>query len=253
MSNNPREHPLILRDWQVRAVLDGRMTMVRTPIKLPPGWSKLDSINPLLFWVSHDQRGNSFWQLGDDRISPNCHVGDRLWCQECWCRLLHTSPASDEPLELTNGDRLIEPATFWVDEQGRKRWHYDGLVIAYRATTDIEFCDGDGFSGESANRDDMPRWRSSATMPRKFSRIDLDVTAVRVERLQEITSEGANSEGCPEILGGEYCVDGMQSHVVWFMDRWNSRYPKFPFDTNPWVLVREFKCVDSAGHARRRI
>lgn len=108
-------------------------------------------------------------------------AGSRWWVAETWVQLLAVSPSSDQPLKITDGERLIEPPTSWIDGQGRTRWHYDGIVIAYRANSKIEFCDGDGFTGESADRNDMPRWQSPATMPRWASRTNTEVTACRVE------------------------------------------------------------------------
>jgi hypothetical protein len=143
-------------------------------------------------------------------------VGDRLWVRETFARLLAVSPATGEPLPIGPGERLIEAPTSWIDANGSRRWHYDGEVIAYRANSDIAFCDGDGFSGEMATRSDMPTWRPSIFMRRAESRITLDVVSVRVERLQDITPDDATAEGLVQL--------------------WAS---------NPWVWRVEFRRVEA--------
>ena len=237
------ERSIILRDWEVQAVLEGRKTRVTEPIIPQP-------------------RGDGFNAMtwGDVRRCEQLFkcVGDRLWVRETWCKLMHTSPQTDEPIEVTNGDRLIEPATSYLDDQGRKRWHYDGLLVVYRATTDVTFCDGDGFSGSGANRDDMPRWKSPACMPREYSRITLEVTGVRVQRVQEISEDECEKEGLlsgevvdsdfPRMIGDESrsFIHFKYDVTELFVEAWDSRYAKrgLGWDTNPWVVVREFRRVE---------
>jgi uncharacterized protein YhfF len=76
-------------------------------------------------------------------------------------------------------------------------------------------------------------------MPRWASRITLEITGVRVERLQEITEENAMREGDPAqgIIGTE------NTHIDWFKVLWDSLNATrgYGWDTNPWVWVIEFK------------
>ena len=97
--------------------------------------------------------------------------------------LTAVSPATDEPIPVGSGEQLIEPPTFYMDRKGEKRWNYDGTVIAYRANSDVEFCDGDGFSGEMADKGDLPHWRPSIHMPRKYARLFGRVSDVKLFRL----------------------------------------------------------------------
>jgi hypothetical protein len=87
--------------------------------------------------------------------------------------------------------------------------------------------------------------RSSVHMPRWASRIDLDLTGVEVKQVQGISGADVEAMGCPEILGGDFCVDGMDSRCVWFMDRWDSRHAKrgLGWDGNPWIWVGAFRRV----------
>jgi hypothetical protein len=216
-----REHPLILRDWQVRAVLDGRMTMVRTPIMPQPTYQMNDMLEGLIC---------------SDR--PGRFVGDRLWCRECW-----GCPGADHPR----------------CKDGRKPSPGDRIVYRSNPADDYQWQPGHPGCADFC-------WRSSATMPRWASRIDLEVTAVRVERLQEISEEDAFAEGidvftqdgwcdsermldrwCKESVRAARSVGnprpGHATRVGGFLAAWDARYPKFQWSTNPWVLVREFRRV----------
>jgi hypothetical protein len=89
------------------------------------------------------------------------------------------------------------------------------------------------------------RWRPSIHMPRWASRIDLEVTAVRVERVQDISDNDAESEGvdlrrlCGCVEGCATCDDRSPKDV--FRDLWQSIYANW--DANPFVWVYEFRRV----------
>jgi len=92
------------------------------------------------------------------------------------------------------------------------------------------------------------KWRPSIHMPRWASRIMLEVTGVRVERLQEITEKGARAEGCHGMGSNgdaEFPPEGIISAVEDFRDLWDSINESrgFGWDKNPWVWVVEFKRV----------
>lgn len=237
-----KERPILFSGEMVRAILDGRKTQTRRIAKLrdPSGtYSTRDDDG----WpVSMDEYGD--WHRDS---CPYGQPGDRLWVRETWVELLHTSPASGEPA-LCKGDKLIAHAT---RRKGGRGWNYDGSVIAYRATSDIEFCDGDGFTGDSANRDDMPRWRPSIHMPRWASRILLEITDVRVERLNEISEGDATAEGIQRWDQGplmkryglpEWCPDSrLDSARGAFARLWTSIHSDGAWDANPFVWVISFK------------
>jgi len=75
-------------------------------------------------------------------------------------------------------------------------------------------------------------------MPRGWSRITLEVKAVRVERVQEISEEDAVAEGCHSDQGS---TDGQLPHEE-FRELWDLINEKrgFPWESNPWVWVVEF-------------
>lgn len=82
-------------------------------------------------------------------------------------------------------------------------------------------------------------WKPAIHMPRWASRITLEITGVRVERLQDISNDDARAEGVPEWDGDE-----PGDYRGSFRDVWDSINGKrHPWSSNPWVWVREFKRI----------
>ena len=95
--------------------------------------------------------------------------------------------------------------------------------------TDVVFYRADGHV-------DGP-WRPSIFMPRWASRITLEITEVRVQRLQEISEADARAEGAKH----------MPDHRWHFREIWDSiNGKKYPWASNPWVWCLTFKRVDTA-------
>jgi hypothetical protein len=115
------------------------------------------------------------------------------------------------------GDRL------WV----REEWAMVDDKVIYRAD-----------SGADASQRD---WRPALT--RAASRLTLEVTRVRVERLQEITLEDINLEGTPDTLDPRLRPFGTRREQ--YQRFWDSLNAKrgYAWDKNPWVWVVEFKVV----------
>lgn len=84
------------------------------------------------------------------------------------------------------------------------------------------------------------RWRSPIYMPRWASRITLEITGIRVERLQDISETDAKAEGCKESV----CLPGdCGTFVPDFFNRWAEINGVESYEANPWVWVIEFKKV----------
>lgn len=104
-----------------------------------------------------------------------------------------------------------------------------------------------GYRASIANSEDAEEpWKPSIHMPKEAARIFLRVTNVRVERLQEITTNQIEQEGveteCPHVLNGE-------EKKYAFQNLWNSTIKKSDLDrygwnANPWVWVIEFERCD---------
>lgn len=123
------------------------------------------------------------------------------------------------------GDRLWVRET-WQSAAAMGVCHASDDYFVYRATDpDWETCEG-------------WQWRPSIFMPRKASRITLEITDVRAERLQDITNKDARAEGLAR---------GTVYPRMWFEDLWDSINAKrgFGWDVNPFVWVITFKKVGS--------
>ena len=161
---------------------------------------------------------------------PYGQPGDRLWVRETWAAVRFSE---DDVRESHD----IPPAKT------------DYWTTAYKADVVYE-----------ENRDDRGfAWRPSIHMPRWASRITLEVTAVRVERLQEITEADARAEGIAlePCSAGHHMRYGLwtgkkhacnDSAKVVYMDLWEAINAErgFGWDVNPWVFVIEFKRIGDA-------
>ena len=96
-------------------------------------------------------------------------------------------------------------------------------------------------------------WKPSIHMPRVASRITLEVTGVRVERVQEITEDDAKAEGCDPLVESDGSVTCGRRKTV-FAKLWDSINSKrgFGWDKNPWVWVIEFKKINPPPQEERR-
>ncbi len=125
------------------------------------------------------------------------------------------------------GDRL------WV----RETWGYwdDGCGTAEESTSVIYKADHE--------RPEPKRWRPSIHMFRADSRIDLEITAVRAERLQDITQEHAEAElGGFNPYGRGQGVPACQRFARLWMDINGAS----SWEENPWVWVVEFKRIQES-------
>ena len=133
------------------------------------------------------------------------------------------------------------------DEELSKRWNppYHTDDILYVRETWKKAPNGYYYYEDWQRNDiaDVTKWKPSIHMPKEAARIWLKVTNVRVERLQEITSEQIGREGVeveyPHVLNGE-------EKRYAFSTLWNSTVKKSDLDrygwnANPWVWVIEFE------------
>ncbi|CUY57733.1 hypothetical protein LL394_001059 [Serratia marcescens] len=155
---------------------------------------------------------------------PFGQVGDRLWVRETFAVLGNEDGCPiDWNGNLIKGDEKqaarIYKASCWQEPGNYGLWSIPDRETQYEGT-----------------------WRPSIHMPRWASRIMLEITAVRVERLNDISEEDAKAEGvkagvCP---GHEHMM-----HQVAFSELWQSIYGEESWRANPWVWVIEFKQVSA--------
>lgn len=141
------------------------------------------------------------------------------------------------------GDRL------WV----RETWALSDCAFRYRA-------DGE-WDGEEIEMGANARWRPSIHMPRRASRLALEIVSVRVERVQAISEEDAIAEGMVDFemvkeragtIGGQGEYKAARLPIGQFAKLWDSINAKhgYGWDENPWVWVIEFKRLDDGTLSR---
>jgi hypothetical protein len=230
-----KEHPILFTGDMVCAILNGSKTQTRRVIKgnAKQDWLTSGILNQVKRFAPSV---NGWWTMaaGESTRIIHCghemdggHIGsvhcpygvtgDHLWVRETWAAIW---PAEDEvPLEECN--------------------------IEYRADTDAPY-PGRWPTEEARGNPDAPKWRPSILMPRWASRITLEVTEVRVQRLQEITPEDIEAEGVPrDRIPEEMYLTEYRVHD--FIHLWNSSYAKrgYGWDANPWVWVISFRRIRS--------
>ncbi|HBQ2304715.1 TPA: morphogenetic protein [Klebsiella pneumoniae] len=194
-----KERGMIFNGEMVRAILDGRKTQTRRPVKFPV----LDKN------LGCELAGNELageLSAGNYLNSAFGKPGDRIWVRETWAR-------------------------YNIDQNSHD--------IAYRATTPADW-------------PEEGRWRPSIHMPRWASRILLEITDVRVERLNAISQEDAQAEGM-ELTGWRptYSDPDSGGEVMTpydnFAELWSSIYGDESWNANGWVWVIEFKRVEGGA------
>jgi len=149
------------------------------------------------------------------------------------------SHEGDAPLRLSvpspwqkvrSGDRL------WVRENWQALSYGDYLPCKF-PPWDLRFAATDSLAESSAEvRGHM--WRPSIHMPRAASRLTLVVTAVKIERLQDISVGDIQAEGCPVKPGADLLDDC--SDIEWWMATWNRIHGPGAWDANPEVIALTF-------------
>ncbi len=132
--------------------------------------------------------------------------------------------------------------TLWV----RETWCKFGDIIGVNEDADIYYYKADYPCPVDKS---IKKWRPSIHMPKGVARIWLEVTAVRVERLQDITPYDAWNEGCRigNSFPWEHHIPELQQQCrdVVFRGLWDGLHEKrgFGWEINPWVWVIEFEVI----------
>ena len=238
-----KERPILFSGEMVKAILAGQKCMTRRVVRKDiSNQFDIDVDNTVAAYI------NQF--TGDScdpvEICPYGTVGDRLWVRETWYyeEHMHDSTAGGPDLP---GDLYSHRLVFKAD------------------CPDYPVNVGVGQHG----------WRPSIFMPRWASRITLEVTDLRAERLQDITEGDAEKEGMPDEvpMSPVYCpvcegrgfrdayhpvslgymeIDCRECDTARkkFKNLWDSingrgRKPGKAWDDNPWVWVVEFRRVEN--------
>ncbi|EOL8946341.1 hypothetical protein ACM91X_003541 [Cronobacter dublinensis] len=233
------ERPLIFNAEMVRAILDGRKTQTRRIMKPQPEdcprgghWWPSDKHRTMLHVEEALQNSEVIWAgiVGD--ACPFGDVGDRLWVRETWSDV-NSEGCPAVAYRADSDTRLLAEIETFRDEDGVLNTADPRLDKYWFAAWS-----GDLFSGTEGS------WRPSIHMPRWASRITLEITGVRVERLASISSDDARAEGYPAARAAD---GGNIDPWLWFRDLWDGIYPEQSFKANPWVWVVEFKRVEGGS------
>lgn len=218
-----KERPILFSGSMVRALLDGSKRQTRRVCK-PAQFYSLSTVVEVPDPMERGQVYNgSHFGDEDGEVQFACPYGgrgDRLWVRETFCKIIGQSGG-------------------WIETD-------------FQATYTHGFRLGDSIGLKK-------RWTPSIHMPRDASRITLEITSVRVERLQDISEADAMAEGiveCPIPADDEgprrigYMVgpdDGKSGLSVTpihaYRDLWESINGADSWGANPWVWVIDFRRV----------
>ncbi len=213
-----KERPVLFSAAMVRAILGGRKSQTRRVVKPQP------------------REGFHAAPYPDSFLArcPYGVPGDKLWVRET-CALEHSvepdqpPPHNDgRPIKRRPDDDFTCVHPLWVQPH-------------YRATDPPPALCYEGGSAGGSEDDFGVRWKPSIFMPRWASRITLEVTDVRVDRLQDIRAADCISEGIWfDVRYGGHCVgDGAHFHVSdpreSYFSLWETINGPGSVDANPWV------------------
>ncbi|HGM5387443.1 TPA: hypothetical protein ACKP07_000271 [Serratia marcescens] len=217
-----KERPVIFNSEMVRAILDGRKTQTRRVI------ANVSPDNCIPLRKPTKTKDGIYTHVMDapgHGLCPFGRVGDRLWVRETFAVLGNEDGCPiDWDGNLIKGDEKqaarIYKASCWQEPGNYGLWSIPDRDTQYEGA-----------------------WRPSIHMPRWASRITLEITAVRVERLNDISHEDAKAEGCCYGRGGGI-PDFAVTPADHFPTLWASIYGEESWNANPWVWVIEFRRVE---------
>lgn len=208
--------PILFNGDMVRAILEGRKTVTRRVIK-PQFKISLEGTE---FECRHEK---GFRDMGNNEWA----------CRQCGYGVK----------AITGGSWIHAPYCPGDIMYVRETWHkYEKRIGKGENSHMAEFY---GYKASVANSEDASeKWRPSIHMPKEAARIWLRVVSVRVERLQDITSEEAWKEGARCTC--MYPVPDCAGNKAEFIKIWDFTIPKeaiqyYGWNANPWVWVIEFE------------
>ena len=205
-----RERPILMSGPMVRAVLEGRKTQTRRVILPQPN-------NPATFGIS------PIWGYGvrNGRFEIHAAFNENGKRVHRFLGCPHGQP----------GDRLWVRETHYVWSAG----YTDG------AGRDIRY--------RAPDPDSPNSWTPSIHMQRWASRLTLEITKIRVERVQDISEDDATAEGVAEYARVSMGCPGDYTAREQYEYLWDSlnRSRGYGWDVNPWVWCISFRRVDGAS------
>lgn len=228
------EHPILFNGEMVRAILDGRKTQTRRPVKNVLGYKE--------FWINNKGvvgiqeildlgHGNSEFII---HHCPYGEVGDHLWVREGLRRFRRL-----DFLEEKQYGNMFK----YADEDTIKKENQKWTTQYIATSTAVPYAPGakEGWCGVA-----LWQWKNSTIppmhMPRWASRITLEITNIRIEKLQYISIDDIEKDGFYKFSGNP---NDEGTYIHQFVNSWDSIYAKkgFSWDSNPWIWIIEFKKV----------
>lgn len=224
-----REHPILFTGEMVRAILSGRKFQTRRVVKEHYDADAVGRIALRQGGFAYRFEWHADGAIRYEDIDPPYSPGDTLWVREKFQPYI-TKEATDS---------YGEPISDLLDYETGK-----GYAVNYPATDGVEeFYDYDkGLTSACKPSIHMPRWAS---------RITLEVTDVRVERVQDISEEDAQAEGASSVFRVDikdfyspgFNAEKASSYRIGFERLWDSINESrgYSWASNPWVWAVTFK------------
>lgn len=234
-----KEFPVVLNASEVVAVRQKRKTQLRQVVK-PNKWAKKywevseQLINAGTHYAhfaykttTHERakRENNF-VVQREQVKAGTTATLEAMAKDTLLHQDYAPPPIDCPFGQV-GDRL------WVRESWSTHSCFDDISPKYFSTCSIHYwADGKCQTGKKRPSTQMPRWAS---------RILLEITKIRIERLQDITEADATAEGM--VADDDYCAE--QYYSIY----WNKKHgwKENGWNANPWVWVVEFKVIQGGA------
>lgn len=241
-----RERPILFNAEMVKAILSGAKTQTRRIMRRQP-----DA-------VEYFKRGEATTDTNAKHAILRCYNNPKGFrkCASGWSAdATYKTPFS----EFSVGDRLWVRETFRLFDPDECP-HSDFPCGCPSWGTPLYRASHDCLDGE--------KWTPSIHMPRSASRLVLEITNIRVERLNDISEADAIAEGVKPVSVPDYVpVDGgytRANRTMWkgyqnnerayrdtakdsFMSLWQSVYGADSWVANPWVWVAEFKVIQGGA------
>lgn len=203
------DRPILFSAPMIRALLGGRKTQTRR-------------IPKRAFAAAMDYTGDALIKRYPHQHGSGYEVGDRLWVQETYYQRGYWETA----IGMTRSGK-------------RQKWRFVAAddAIVFDAPEIFR-------KGRHTADPATVAWhlRHSRFMPRRFSRMTLTVTDVRVQRLQDISEEDARAEGVV-MTGKVYSEEADKfggTYRALFANLWNSLHGPAAWDANPWIVAVSF-------------
>lgn len=233
-----KEHPILFSTEMIKAILEGRKTMTRRIMKIQPPVNIESTIYQFATnrtGISDKDYGKHHWlglssknfcsvlDSGQPYFKcPYGKLGDMLWVRESFAVI------GNEVVRDESSGAIIEETPQYVF-RGEKQPHIERLY----------------------------KWKPPIYMPKAAARIWLEITGIRVERLQDISEEDAKVEGAMLWMypngKNAFGEEDFYSARTCFHSLWKSINGPESWQSNPWVWVVSFRKIEKPNQLAQAI